>query len=138
MYKGNGPALQSGAQVPHLDIALLISALAYATEHISFGITTSTSYDHPYTLARKFSTLDHVTDGRIGWNIVTSYLESAAKSYGLDQTVEHDERYAIADELLEVFYKLVEGSWEDDAVVADKATGVYTSVEKVHAINHQG
>jgi alkanesulfonate monooxygenase SsuD/methylene tetrahydromethanopterin reductase-like flavin-dependent oxidoreductase (luciferase family) len=65
-------------------------------------------------------------------------LESAAKSYGLDKAVEHDERYAIADELLEIFYKLVEGSWEDSAVEANKATGIYTSPAKVHPINHVG
>lgn len=112
--------------------------MAYATEHISFGLTASTSYDHPYQLARKYSTLDHATNGRVGWNIVTSYLESAARSYGLEQTVEHDERYAIADEFLEVVYKLLEGSWEDDAVEANKKTGVYANPSKVHAINHEG
>ncbi|KAF7195102.1 Dimethyl-sulfide monooxygenase, partial [Pseudocercospora fuligena] len=137
-HDGLGPALRSGAQVPHLDVAFLISAMAYATKGLSFGLTASTSYEHPYQLARKYSTLDHVTGGRVGWNIVTSYLESAAKSYGLEQTVEHDERYKIADEFLSVFYKLLEGSWEDDAVEANKKTGVYTNPDKVHHIDHVG
>lgn len=138
VYNGNGPALQSGAQIPHPDSSLIISAMAHATKNLSFGITASTSYEHPYTLARRYSSLDQITNGRVGWNIVTSYLESAAKSYGLDSTVQHDERYEIADEFLEVFYKLVEGSWEDDAVEANKKTGIYTNPQKVHHINHAG
>lgn len=105
-------ALKSGAQIPILDISLLISALAHATKGLSFGITVSTTYDNPYMVARKFATLDQLTNGRIGWNIVTSYLQSAAESYGLDQQVEHDERYARADEFLTVVYKLLEGEFE--------------------------
>lgn len=134
----NGPALQSGAQIPILDIALLISAMGHATKHLSFGTTSSTTYENPYTLARKYSTLDQVTNGRVGWNIVTSYLQSAAESFGMDQQVEHDERYKMADEFMEVVYKLLEGSWEDDAVEANKKTGVYTNPDKVHKINHAG
>nr|POF23979.1 dimethyl-sulfide monooxygenase [Quercus suber] len=137
------PALASGSQIPILDISLLISALAYATKDLSFGITSSTTFENPYALARKYATLDHLTDGRVGWNIVlsgpqTTYLESAAKSYGFQKLVEHDERYAMADEFMEVFYKLVEGSWEDDAVEANRATGVYANPAKVHKINHVG
>ncbi|UJO22254.1 Dimethyl-sulfide monooxygenase [Fulvia fulva] len=138
VYNGIGPALSSGAQIPHLDVSLLISAMAHATKNLSFGVTASTSYEHPYTLARRYSTLDQITNGRVGWNIVTSYLESAAKSYGLEGTVEHDERYRIADEFLEVVYKLLEGSWEDDAVEGNKRTGVFTNPNKVHHINHVG
>lgn len=138
VYKGNGPALSSGAQIPILDVSLIISAMAHATKKLSFGITASTSYEHPYTLARRYSSLDQITNGRVGWNIVTSYLESAAKSFGLEKTVEHDERYAIADEYMEVVYKLLEGSWGDDAVEADKKKGVWTNPEKVHTIDHEG
>lgn len=75
-----------------------ISALAAATESIGFGITSSTTYEQPYSLARKFSTLDHLTNGRVAWNVVTSYLESAARNFGLDKQIEHDERYNIAEE----------------------------------------
>jgi len=138
VYKGDGPALQSGAQVPILDISLLVSAMAYATKNISFGITASTTYENPYSLARKFATLDHITDGRVGWNIVTSYLESAAKSFGLEKGIEHDERYKIADEFLDVVYKLLEGSWQEDAVEADKQKGVWTNPDKVRKIDHVG
>lgn len=138
VYKGDGPALQSGAQVPILDISLLVSAMAHATKNISFGITASTTYENPYALARKFATLDHITDGRVGWNIVTSYLESAAKSFGLEKGIEHDERYKIADEFLDVVYQLLEGSWQDTAVEADKQTGVWTNPEKVRKIDHVG
>jgi alkanesulfonate monooxygenase SsuD/methylene tetrahydromethanopterin reductase-like flavin-dependent oxidoreductase (luciferase family) len=138
VYKGDGPALQSGAQVPILDISLLVSAMAHATKNISFGITASTTYENPYALARKFATLDHITDGRVGWNIVTSYLESAAKSYGLEKGIEHDERYKIADEFLDVVYKLLEGSWQDTAVEADKQSGVWTNPDKVRKIDHVG
>lgn len=112
--------------------------MAHATENLSFGITASTSYEHPYSLARRYSSLDQITNGRVGWNIVTSYLESAAKSYGLEQTVEHDERYNIADEFMEVVYKLVEGSWKDGAVEANKETGVFTNPSKVRQIDHNG
>ncbi|CAK1367123.1 Dimethyl-sulfide monooxygenase [Cercospora beticola] len=134
----NGPALKAAAQVPHPDVSLLVSAMAYATKNLSFGITASTSYEHPYQLARRYATLDHATNGRVGWNIVTSYLESAAKSYGLDQMTQHDNRYDVASEYMEVVYKLLEGSWEDDAVEANKKTGVYANPDKVHPINHAG
>jgi alkanesulfonate monooxygenase SsuD/methylene tetrahydromethanopterin reductase-like flavin-dependent oxidoreductase (luciferase family) len=112
--------------------------MAHATKNISFGITASTTYENPYALARKFATLDHITDGRVGWNIVTSYLESAAKSYGLEKSIEHDERYKIADEFLDVVYKLLEGSWQDTAVEADKQSGVWTNPDKVRKIDHVG
>jgi len=112
--------------------------MAHATQNISFGITASTTYENPYSLARKFATLDHITNGRVGWNIVTTFMESAAKSYGLEQNIEHDERYRIADEFLEVVYKLLEGSWQDSAVEADKQTGVWTNPDKVKKIDHAG
>lgn len=107
------------------------SLKAHATEKLSFGITASTTYENPYALARKFSTLDQISDGRIGWNIVTSFLQSAADSFGLDQQVEHDERYRMADEFMDVVYKLLEESWDDDAVERNKKTGVYSNPEKV-------
>jgi hypothetical protein len=88
--------------------------------------------------ARKMTTLDHLTDGRIGWNIVTSALDSAARNLGRDEQIPHDERYAVTDEFMEVVYKLWEGSWEDDAVVHDRASGTYADPAKVHAISHKG
>lgn len=112
--------------------------MAHATKTLSFGVTASTTYENPYALARKFATLDHISQGRVGWNIVTSYLDSAAKSYGLDEQVPHDERYARADEFMQVVYKLLEGSWQEGAVVKDKKTGVYVNPEAVKRIDHKG
>jgi alkanesulfonate monooxygenase SsuD/methylene tetrahydromethanopterin reductase-like flavin-dependent oxidoreductase (luciferase family) len=112
--------------------------MAYNTKGLCFGITASTTYENPYSLARKYSTLDQITNGRIGWNIVTSYLQSAAESFGLEQQVEHDERYRMADEFMEVVYKLLEQSWEDGSVLADKTSGIYADPDKVHKINHKG
>ena len=95
--------------------------MAAATQHLGFGITVASLYELPYLFARKMTTLDHLTDGRIGWNIVTSALDSAARNLGRDDQIPHDERYAVTDEFMEVVYKLWEGSWEDDAVVHDRA-----------------
>jgi FMN-dependent oxidoreductase (nitrilotriacetate monooxygenase family) len=139
VYGGsNDGALRGGAQVPVNDPALVVPAMAAVTEHLGFGITASTSFEHPYTFARRMSTLDHLTKGRVGWNIVTSYLESGARNIGLDGQIRHDNRYDIADEYMEVLYKLWEGSWEDDAVVVDVDRNVYTDPEKVHPIEHDG
>lgn len=137
---GNGPqtALRAGAQIPVGDPLLAISAMAHVTEHLGFGVTASTSFEHPYTFARRMSTLDHLTNGRIGWNVVTSYLHSGAVNVGLDGLHRHDNRYDIADEYLEVLYKLWEGSWEEDAVVRDLERGIYTDPDKVHPIEHEG
>ena len=112
--------------------------MAYATKSISFGVTASTTYENPYALARKFAALDQITEGRIGWNIVTSYLDSAARSYGLDDQIPHDERYARADEFMEVVYKLLESSWQDGAVLKDKKSGIYANPEAVRRIDHDG
>jgi long-chain alkane monooxygenase len=132
-------ALSRGIQTPVTDLLLAVSAMAAATEYLGFGITVSTTYESPYLVARKFSTLDHLTGGRIGWNIVTSLLDSAARNIiGRDRQIPHDERYAIADEFLEVTYKLWEGSWEPDAVVRDRERGVFTDPAKVHPIDHEG
>lgn len=134
----NGPALTSGAQIPIQDVSLFISALAYATKNLCFGITASTTYENPYSLARKFSTLDQLSGGRVGWNIVGSYLESAAKSFGSVPLVDHDERYRMAHEFMQVVYKLLEGSWRDNSVLADKESGIYADPEKVRQIAHHG
>ncbi|GAB3618612.1 LLM class flavin-dependent oxidoreductase [Okibacterium endophyticum] len=139
VYGGsNEAAIRQGAQVPVNDPLLLASAMAAVTENLGFGITAGTAYEHPYPFARRLSTLDHLTNGRIGWNVVTGYLPSAARNMGHDDQVEHDKRYDIADEYLEVLYKLWEGSWEDDAVVRDRETGVFADPAKVHEIGHYG
>ncbi|MCM3655105.1 LLM class flavin-dependent oxidoreductase [Metabacillus litoralis] len=130
--------VREATQVPVNDPMMLVSAMARATEHLGFGITCSTTFEHPYTFARRMSTLDHLTKGRIAWNIVTSYLESGTKNIEIGDKFQHDERYNIADEYLEVCYKLWEGSWEDGAVVKDKEKRVFTDPTKVHEINHHG
>jgi long-chain alkane monooxygenase len=132
-------ALRHGVQTPVTDPLLAVSAMAAATQRLGFGITVSTTYESPYLLARKFSTLDHLTGGRIGWNVVTSLLDSAARNIiGRQRQIPHDERYAIAQEFLDVTYKLWEGSWENGAVVRDRAGGVFTDATKVHPIGHEG
>ncbi len=131
-------ALKHSAQVPVNDPLQLVPTMAYVTEHLGFGLTASLSFEHPYTFARRISTLDHLTKGRVGWNIVTSYLNSGALNIGQAQQVKHDDRYDVAEEYLEVCYKLWEGSWEEGAVVRDRATGIFTHPEKVHPIRHEG
>ncbi|KAJ1022008.1 hypothetical protein NDA18_005244 [Ustilago nuda] len=139
VYAGNlDAALSSGAQLPVIDPLLLISAMAAATSNLSFGITATTSYVHPYELARRFSTLDHLTNGRVGWNVVTGYLDSAARQFGAKNQELHAKRYEVADEYMDVVYKLWESSWADDAVVHDASKPIYTRPERVRQINHKG
>lgn len=109
VYKGPSnvdPVLASGAQFPVNDPLYSVPAMAAVTKNLIFGVTASTTYDPPYALARRFSTVDHLAEGRVAWNIVTSYLESAAKNFGLETQIEHDERYRIADEYMDVVYKV--------------------------------
>ena len=138
-YKG-GPetSITQGMQIPANDPALLISAMAHATENLGFAFTSSVFQVHPFTFARQMSTLDHLTRGRIAWNIVTTYLPNAGSNFGLGGLPPHDDRYDLADEYLEVTYKLWEGSWEDDAVLGDTKLGIYADPAKVHPINHVG
>lgn len=130
--------LKAGTQVPTNDPMLVVPPMAAVTEHLTFGVTAGTAYEHPYAFARRLATLDHLTEGRVGWNVVTGYLPSAARNFGHDDQMEHDERYNHADEYLDVVYKLLEGSWEDDAVVNDKESGVFIDPSKVHRIEHEG
>lgn len=132
------PALRNAVQVPLHNTLMQISAMAHATKHIAFAPTVSATYVQPYQLARQFSTLDHLTKGRIGWNIVTSYLESEAVNQGLSTRIEHDTRYERAEEYMEVVYKLWEASWDEDAVVRDVEKGVYADPNRVHPISHHG
>ena len=138
-YQGSADrSLVDAVQTPLNDPLLVVSAIAAATTSLGVGVTVSTTYEHPYLLARKFTTLDHLTHGRIGWNVVTSQLDSAARNLGLDRQLPHDERYELAQEFLDVTYKLWEGSWEDGAVVKDREQGIYADPARVHAIGHKG
>lgn len=136
---GGGPqaALRTAAQVPVNDPLLLVPAMAAVTKNLGFGVTVNLSYEPPYTLARRFSTLDHLTEGRIGWNIVTGYLDSAARGMGQVRQTAHDDRYAMAEDYMAVVYKLWEGSWADDAVIRDAASGVFTRPERVRPVRHE-
>ncbi|MGY3691580.1 FMN-dependent oxidoreductase (nitrilotriacetate monooxygenase family) [Bradyrhizobium sp. USDA 3240] len=137
---GSSPdtALRHAVQLPNAEPTLLVSAMALVTRHLGFGITSNLTYEHPYQLARRFSTLDHLTNGRIGWNIVTGYLDSGARGMGLDANRAHDERYEAAEEFLAASYKLWEGSWEDDAVRRDRAARIFTDPSKIHRVRHEG
>ncbi|WP_211878271.1 LLM class flavin-dependent oxidoreductase [Pseudarthrobacter albicanus] len=139
VYEGTADgALRDAAQFPVNDPTLLISGMAAVTRHLTFGVTCSLTYEQPYLMARKFSTLDHLTAGRVGWNIVTSYSESAARNLGYTQQLTHDERYDLADEYMEVCYKLWESSFDEDAVVMDRESAVYVDPSRVHPIEHSG
>ena len=139
VYGGNADAALRGAvQVPVNDPLLLIPAMAAATEHLGFGVTGNLSYEAPYLFARRVSTLDHLTRGRIGWNIVTGYLDSAARAAGFSHQMAHDDRYDLADEYMALVYRLWEHSWQEGAVLRNRATGVYADPAKVHVVHHHG
>ncbi len=139
VYKG-GPrmALEQAVQVPVNDPLMVIPAMAYATRHLGFGVTCALSYEHPYPFARRMSTLDHLTNGRIGWNIVTGYLESAARGMGRTEQVDHDGRYEVAEDYMQAVYKLWEASWEDGAVLRDRIGRKFADADKIHRIVHEG
>lgn len=139
IYRGNVDLpLRESIQLPVNDPLLLVSAMAGVTSNLGFGVTANLSYEAPFPFARRMSTLDHLSGGRVGWNIVTGYLDSAARAMGRPQQVEHDRRYDQAEEYLEVLYKLWEGSWEDDAVLADRDRRIYAQPHKVHQVRHHG
>lgn len=136
--KSVAPSLQHAIQAPINDPTYLIPIMSQVTQHLGFTVTVSTTYEHPYALARRMSTLDHLTKGRVGWNIVTSFLTTAARNFGLEGQMSSEERYERCEEYMEVVYKLWESSWEDGAVLRDKASRVYTDPSKVHEIRHSG
>ncbi|MET7457090.1 LLM class flavin-dependent oxidoreductase [Streptomyces sp. NPDC005574] len=140
LFLADGPQLWSSVgQRPAgaLEPLTLLTALATATEHIGLIATASTSYNSPYNLARKFASLDIISGGRAGWNIVTTAGAEAARNFGLDAEPAHAERYARAAEFLDVALKLWD-SWEDDTIVADKAAGVWGDDAKIHPPRHRG
>jgi FMN-dependent oxidoreductase (nitrilotriacetate monooxygenase family) len=138
-YQGSADtSFRQAVQVPVNDPMLLIPAMATVTQQLGFAFTSSVLQAHPFTFARQLSTLDHLTKGRIAWNVVTSYLPNAGNNLGFDGLPDHEERYARAEEYLEVVYKLCEGSWSDDAVIINRSEGVYADPRKVRQINHRG
>lgn len=129
---------REGLQIPSNDPSILLSALATHTEHLGLALTSSVLQAHPFEFARRASTLDHISNGRLAWNIVTSTQENAARNFGYDRLVEHDDRYDWAEEYTEVVYKLWEGSWEEDALLRDKQRGIFSDAARIHKINHVG
>jgi N-acetyl-S-(2-succino)cysteine monooxygenase len=120
-----------------VDPLIAMAAVAGFTKHIGLIGTMSTTFNQPYDLAARFSTLDHLSGGRAGWNIVTSQTDAEARNFGLNQAPDHDSRYDRAAEFVEICKKLWD-SWEPHAVVADKASGVYADAARVHPIDHSG
>ena len=129
--------LKYAVATPKMDPAVLVPYMAQATKHLGIVPTLSTAEYHPYMLARLVNTLDHVTDGRVGWNMVTGSSDHAAQNYGHDRQFPHDERYDRADEFTEIVTRLWE-SWEPDALVLDKKTPLYADGRKVHLIEYEG
>jgi long-chain alkane monooxygenase len=135
---GPETSLREAVQIPNNDPLLVIPAMAAVTRGLGFAATFSVTYEPPFAFARRMSTLDHLTKGRVAWNVVTSYLPNAARNFGLEDEIDHDHRYVIADEYMDICYKLWEGSWDEDAVVLDREHRVYTDPAKVRPINHVG
>jgi FMN-dependent oxidoreductase (nitrilotriacetate monooxygenase family) len=131
-------AVQEGLQIPLNDPSLLIPAMAAVTEDLGFAFTHSVLQEHPFNFARRVSTLDHLTEGRVAWNIVTSYLQNAARNLGYGGLPIHEDRYRRAEEYVQVLYKLLEASWEDDAVVRDLENRIYADPDRIHDIDHVG
>ena len=129
---------QTGLQIPSNDPMVLLSALAVNTKHLGLAFTAAPLQEHPFNFARRVSTLDHISKGRIAWNIVTSAQENAFRNFGFDGLVEHDERYRWAEEYVDVLYKLWEGSWDEGALLQDRESGIHADATKVHKINHVG
>src|SRR6187551_2793049 len=130
-------ALKRSHTVTSFEPFTLLSALAMVTDRIGLIATASTTYDEPYHIARRFASLDHISGGRAGWNIVTTSNPDAALNFGLDDHMEHAERYKRARE----FYDVVTGLWDsfaDDAFVRDVTSGIYFDPEKMHRLGHKG
>jgi FMN-dependent oxidoreductase (nitrilotriacetate monooxygenase family) len=130
-------ALKRSHTVTSFEPFTLLSALSQVTEKIGLAATASTTYDEPYHIARRFASLDHLSEGRAAWNIVTTGNPESAKNFGLDEHVQHSERYKRARE----FYDVVTGLWDsfaDDAFIRDRETGTYFDPEKLHTLNHKG
>jgi FMN-dependent oxidoreductase (nitrilotriacetate monooxygenase family) len=132
-------AARGGINFPGMDPTFIVPVLAHATRRLGFVVTASTGLDHPVQTARRFATLDHLTGGRIGWNIVTGASQNVlADLFGHPEMMRHDDRYAVADEYVDLALRLWEGCWEDDALVADRERQVFVDPDKLHRVEHVG
>jgi FMN-dependent oxidoreductase (nitrilotriacetate monooxygenase family) len=139
VYRGGWETTaREGAQFPTNDPLVLLSALVPATEHLGLALTSSVFYQHPFAFARQISTLDHLSRGRVAWNIVTSVIENGAQNVGLEALPVHDDRYVWADEYTDVVYKLWEQSWDADALVRDPDSGIFADPAGIREIRHIG
>jgi FMN-dependent oxidoreductase (nitrilotriacetate monooxygenase family) len=129
--------ISRAGHVAHFEPITLLSALSVVTEHIGLIATVSTTYNEPYHLARKFASLDYLSGGRAGWNLVTSATDSEAKNFNLDKHPDHAPRYQRAREFVDVVKGLWD-SWEDDAFIRDKESGIFFDPDKFHVPNHKG
>ncbi len=129
--------LSYNARIDVFEPLTLIGALAAVTERIGFLASASTTYNDPYHVARKFASLDYISEGRVGWNVVTSWSEQEAYNFGRESHMEHGLRYRRAEEFVDVVFGLWD-SWEDDAFIRDKASGRYFDPAKLHTLNHRG
>jgi FMN-dependent oxidoreductase (nitrilotriacetate monooxygenase family) len=138
IYGGSvGEAVRLGARPVKLDLSVVLGVVAGVTDHIGLGATYSTTYYSPFHVARTFATLDHLSGGRAGWNVVTSVNDSEAQNYGVKEHLGHDERYDRADEFLEATTGLWD-TWDDDALILDRASGIFADPAKVHELDHDG
>jgi FMN-dependent oxidoreductase (nitrilotriacetate monooxygenase family) len=138
IYAGSvAEAVRWGARPVKLDLSVVLGVIAAVTSRIGLGATYSTTYYAPFHVARTFATLDHLSDGRAAWNVVTSVNDSEAQNYGVEAHLGHDARYDRADEFLEATTALWD-TWDDDALVLDRANGVFADPAKVHELNHAG
>ncbi len=137
-YAGSfAESVQHGIRAVKLDLIPVMTAMALATRHLGVGGTYSTSYYPPFHVARLFATLDHLSGGRVAWNVVTSLNDAEAQNFGFEQHLEHDLRYDQADEFMRVVYGLWD-TWDEDALVLDQGQGRFADPSKVHRLNHQG
>jgi len=132
-----GSLARTGRDMLELEPTMLLPALAMVTRHVGLVATASTTYNEPYNLARRFATLDHISNGRAGWNVVASWSALEAQNFGLETTLDYDMRYARSAEFVEVVKGLWDG-WENDALLFDKATGQYFDEAKMHVLDHRG
>ncbi len=137
-YKGNSdPVVKFAGQCPVHEPASVVPIVGAFTQHLGIGITLSTSFVPPYMMARQLSTLDHLTGGRVGWNIVTSYSKSEFQAMGKENLTPRDKRYEVVEEYMQLLYQLWD-SWDDDAIVYDRENGIFADPAKVREVDFRG
>jgi FMN-dependent oxidoreductase (nitrilotriacetate monooxygenase family) len=136
-YESSSDAcVKYAVQCPTHEPSTIVPIITAATEHLGVGVTLSTAFEHPYSMVRRLSSLDHLSGGRVAWNIVSSYSKSEWDAYGAEMTLRQG-RYERMEEYMELCYKLWD-SWDPDAIVADKKSGVFADPAKVHEVDHKG